>query len=398
VSAPITVSGGSASIAADCDDMVATAALVGTVAEHLAGTAARLHVYLLEALSPASIVDPDGAARYEFALARALDGPHGLSALAARGLAVQVGLRAAAEAYFAADRLRTELLPCYAAATGSEQYLVDLAVMAAGGQASLRRLAPVYPDGHAVLTPAGVDRSAVATTPPRTLRDLLSGLAHRNEGADGEIGVQILSGTGADGHPYRKVVVDIPGTKDWQAQNIHDPDVVNLGTNLRAMAGESTTYEAGVIAALKAAGVQAGDDVTIVGHSLGGTVAVNTARDLVAQGQRVSHVITAGAPASAVLADLPHSVQVLSIENHGDLVPHLDGSANPDLGNVTTVTVHHDHPSVLGNHDLDTSYVPGAADIDASDDPSVRSYLAGLHGQLNASSSTTYTYVITRGF
>jgi hypothetical protein len=127
-------------------------------------------------------------------------------------------------------------------------------------------------------------------------------------------------------------------------------------------------------------------------------VAVNTARDLVADGHNVTHVITAGAPASQVLADLPHSVQVLSIENAGDPVPHLDGSPNPDRANVTTVTIHHGQPALADNHDLQKSYLPGAADVDASTDRSVRAYLDGLQPQFNAASSTTYTYVISRGF
>lgn len=143
-----------------------------------------------------------------------------------------------------------------------------------------------------------------------------------------------------------------------------------------------------------------GDDITLIGHSLGGTVAVNTARDLVKSGYGVSHVITAGAPISRVVNELPESVHVLAIENSADLVPHLDGTPNPDRSNVLTATVEHPHGySVDDNHSLDKSYVPGAADIDAkaSSDPSIRNYLDGLSGQLNADTAATHTYQVTRG-
>jgi pimeloyl-ACP methyl ester carboxylesterase len=192
------------------------------------------------------------------------------------------------------------------------------------------------------------------------------------------------------------VIVEIPGTKDWNVSQLTDPDVTNAGTNLRALAGERTTYEKGVIAALDAAGVRNDDDITLIGHSLGGVIAVNTARDLTARGRNVSHVITAGAPISSVARHLPSSVQVLAVENQGDIVPHLDGSPNPDRATLTTVTVHHDHRNVTANHDLDKSYLPGAADIDASDDPSVRAYLDGLAAQLGAGSVTAHSYVVTR--
>lgn len=424
---PVGVSGGAASIAADCQDMLATSALIASVASALGSQALLLQRELSDGLNTSSLIDPVGAMRVEVALLSALDGPRGLAAVALRGVAVQVSLRAAAESYLSVDRVRTDLIPIAEVMSGStlaeldavsdllagrmttaaqdlltqDPYLVDVMVteLADGEvQGEMAALALPFDDGHAVLTPTGVDRSAIAAKPPRSLADLVSALAHRNDGADGEISVQILTGVDASGLSYRKVVVDIPGTKDWSVDNPVDTGVTNLGTNFRALAGESTSYENGVIAALKAAGVQPGDDVTLIGHSLGGVIAVNAARDLVAAGQNVTHVITAGSPISSVVKSLPSSVPVMALENSGDVVPHVDGSANPDLGNVTTVTLNHDQHSILSNHDLDKSYVPGAEDVDASSDPSVRAYLDGLQAQLTASSSTTYTYVVTRGF
>jgi hypothetical protein len=425
---PVGVTGGAASIAADCQDMIAVSSLIGTVAENLGLQAVLLQRELADGLNASSLIDPDGAARVEVALVTALDGPRGLVSVAVRTVTMQLALRAAAEAYLLADQLRTDLIPIVSVVENSTRsevdavsdllagryskalqdpltenpYLIDLVVDGLAGplgvQARMAELGAVYDDGHAVLKATGVDRSVAAAMPPRSLADLVGDLARRNDTANGEISVQILTGTDENGKSYRKVVVDIPGTKDWTPYDPVDTGVTNLGTNYRALAGERTSYEDGVIAALKAAGVTADDDVTLIGHSLGGVVAVNTARDLVASGQNVTHVITAGAPISDVVKALPSSVQVLALENSGDLVPHVDGSANPDLGNVTTVTLDHDHRSADQNHSLDKSYLPGAADVDASNDPSVRAYLNGLQGQLTATTGTTYTYVVSRGF
>ncbi len=419
MSAPVSVTGGAASIAADCQDMLATASLLGGAAAELELRALGLQIHLVDGLGLSAVVDPDGAARFEVALASALDGPSGLMAIALRCGVVQGALAAAARSYLAADRLRTDLMPLaqviresnlasidalegnWAAAWdqyADNPFLSDLIVSELTMRVPLPIAGFFYRDGHPVVTAEGIDRSPAVAQPPRSLRDLVAGLAHRNDGQAGEISVQILTGTDASGRPFRKVVVDIPGTKDWHLWDPVDRNVTNFGTNLQALAGERTTYEDGVIAAMKAAGVEPGDDVTLIGHSQGGVIAVNTARDLAAEGHNVTHVITAGAPISQVVTELPSSVQVMALENKADVVPHLDGSANPDLGNVTTVQVNHDQGSVGDNHSLDKSYVPGAGDVDASDDPSVRAYLAGLREQLSADSSTTYSYVVTRGF
>jgi hypothetical protein len=112
----------------------------------------------------------------------------------------------------------------------------------------------------------------------------------------------------------------------------------------------------------------------------------------------VTHVITAGAPIGGTVAALPPTVAVLALENEGDIVPETDGRPNPDRPNVTTATVHHDHGDVASNHDLDQSYVPGASDVAASDNASVRTYLCSIDGFLDGDSATTQRLLITRSF
>ena len=93
---------------------------------------------------------------------------------------------------------------------------------------------------------------------------------------------------------------------------------------------------------------------------------------------------------------MPGSVKVLALENDGDAVPCLDGAANPGRGNVTTVTVHHHDGSLVDNHDLSKSYLPGARDVDASTDTSVEDYLASASGYLEATSVQTKTYRVSQ--
>jgi len=428
VTAPVTVTGGAASIAADFEDLRTAAGIVGSAVDSLSAQALVLHRDLLDGIGLGAALDPVGAAHFEAAMAAALDGPNGMAVVVAEVLAMQVALTAAAEAYLAADQLRTSLAPyaevvlhspVSAIVVGGDllhgrrsaawqdlltenPYLVDVASGLIPANMPLpfaRMTSPagaglglLYPDGRPVIVANGVQTHQ---PPPRSTRDLTKNLLRADNGTDGEITVQVLDGVDANGSRYRKVIVNIPGTKKWNRPGA-DTDVADLGSDIHALDGETTTYEKGVIAALHAAGVTRADDITLVGHSLGGIVAVNAARDLAAEGQNVTHVITAGSPISRVVRNLPSSVQVMAIENRGDLVPHADGAANPDRGNVTTVTVDHDHHSIGANHDLERSYLPGAADIDASDDPSISAYRRSLSGQLNAQSATTYSYVVKR--
>jgi hypothetical protein len=420
---PVSVRGGAGGVEAHYDDLTAAARLFGRAAGDTGETAVVLHGYLVHpAVVASAALDPGGAAEFEGRLVAALDGPYGITWLAARCTVLDVGLRGAAAAYLAADRLDERLAPTIgalahapraigdgAAALGrgdpggalqrlltEDPELADLGVGLAGEllggsvPAGAWLLQQPFADGSPRVVDLGAD--AYADGPPRSLADVLAGLSHRNLGRSGEIDVRLLDG--ADGR--RRVIVDIPGTKNW-ALDAHNPDVTSLATNLRAVAGQVTTYERGVIDALRRAGVQPDDDVLLVGHSEGGLVALNVARHA-SHGFHVSHVVTAGAPLGLVAGGVASGVDVLALENDGDVVPHLDGAVNPDRVNVTTATVRHDHGTLGANHDLDASYVPGAADVDASDNPSLRAYLAGLGGFLGAGTVQTRTFLITRAY
>jgi hypothetical protein len=418
---PISVRGGTGGIEAHYDDMVDAAHLLGAAATELAETSAVLHRYLLDpGLGTGGLLDPAGAAAVEMSLADALDGPSGITFLAARCAALDVALRAAAAAYEASDRIRTDAhdvadgfigLPGALVAgtrvgvrTGSPRLaaqrlitadpaLADDVVTALGGVrgAGFAVATDLARDGTPVVRDLGTDPAADAAAPPRNIRDLIAALARRNEGRHGEIDVRIIRTTGG----ARAAIVDIPGTKSWQPLPNHD--VTSVATDLRAIAGRSSAYESGVFAALARAGVRNDDDVMLVGHSEGGIVAAQAAIDARRSGRfRVTHVVTAGAPIGAIAHDLPAAVRVLAIENRGDVVPHADGHTNPDRVGLTTVTVHRDSATVAGNHSLRASYLPGASDIDASGDVSVRDFVRSAAAFLHGDTVQTQRFLVTR--
>ncbi|MBV9594147.1 MAG: hypothetical protein JO147_10205 [Actinobacteria bacterium] len=280
--------------------------------------------------------------------------------------------------------------------------LVGLAVLfAAKGNvaATARRLGNAYPDGRAIVTELGSDTSGAAGLLPRSLTDVMSGLSQRNEGQAGEVDVRFVTSVDAAGTTTRSAIVDIPGTKDWAAPSGRlNPDVVNVGTDLRALAGDDTTYEEGVKEAMRQAGVRPDDKVMLVGHSGGGMVAVNLASHLSNSREfNVTHVVTAGAPIGIDLHRLPSRTKVLAFENHRDAVPQLDGEANVERGDVTTVAEDRIGKDLEDDHSLSAAYVPMAADADHSDDPSVRQFVDSAGGFLDGTSVETHRYLIRRG-
>ena len=425
---PISVRGGTNGVVAHYDDMTAAARLFARGACDTGAASLALHGYLIDPDVLASApLDPAGAARFEATLAAALDGPGGLTWLAGRCAALDVGLRSAAAAYLGADRLDERLEPELDALARAPKATLDAAaqlcrgdvgaalqklitddpqladlgigmagdVLGAGSVAVGARLVALpFPDGVPRVAGLGADPVADAAGAPRSLEGLLAGLARRDEGRPGEVDVRVLDGFALP----RRVVVDIPGTKDWSLAS-HNGDVTSIATNLRALHGATTTYERGVLEAMRRTGVRPDDDVLMVGHSEGGLVAVNAARRAAATGEfRVRQVVTAGAPLGLIAGSVPAGVNVLALETDGDVVPHLDGAENPDRLNITTVTAHRRYGDVIANHRLDETYLAAVRDVDASDDPSVRDYVRRLAGFLTASTVRTQAYQITRAY
>lgn len=419
---PVHVSGGLGGIVADCEEIAAMARTFGGAATHILHAAWALHGYLFDpALAASSLLDPVGYATFETDLGDALDGWHGLSWVGARAGLLDGELRLAATAYGAADRLKTSvhdevvgavLLPAALADAGAvlartgnplaaaqaaiarDPAAADTIVDALDLPDAIHAAALTLPDGHGVAHDLGIDRSAPATTPPRRLSDVITELGARDEDPHhGAVDVRTL--TLPDGS--RRVIVDVTGTRSWTP--LPTGDVTSLTTNGRALVGEPSAYEQGVLAAMRDAGVRRDDPVMLVGHSEGGMVAVEAARDAAASGTfTITHVVTVGSPIGLTVGALPRSVQVLALENSRDLVPHLDGVANPDEPNVTTVTGAHGNGTVIGDHAIEGSYLPLAEDTQASDNRSIRAFLSSARDYFRGAAVHTRAFQITREY
>ncbi len=415
---PVSVRGGAAGIEVFVHDLTRIAERLQNASTDTAGSAVSLHGLFLDVGDLGSVaLDPVGYARFAARLTAALDGPHGLVALAARCAVLAELLRDAARIYQSTDDVGVYLDPILAGLGGLPAAAGALAgaILADPTDPSswLRQLAAADPQlaplllaGLAVGTPgllagtigaaaylAGLKVDAVpgtaakVTTPPRTVEALLSGLRDATSGGRGDGSVIVRFLTYPNG--TRRVIVDISG------MNIASP-VTGLPAAATSLTGATSAYQRGVVEAMTKAGVTADDDVMLVGHSEGGMVAVNLAADPQTR-FKITHVITAGSPIGQTADDVPPDVQVLAIENDGDAVPTLDGRLNTAAPNCTTVTVHHNSGDAGTNHGMD-AYVPGGRDVDASTDPSVAAYEAGMAEYLHATSviSKTYTVVPAR--
>lgn len=256
-----------------------------------------------------------------------------------------------------------------------------------------------FPDGTPRVDPGGETRPSDAHA-PESVADLLRGVDRRQErgagkAVPGEVGVQRV--VGADGKV--RWIVQLPGTEVWPmkpGERLRD-----TGTNLHITGGDMSTYEKGVLDAMRRSGIGKNDEVMLVGHSQGGMVAGRMAsQPKVLDVFRITHVVTAGAPIGR--DHINPRVQVLALEGSHDIVPQLDGRANPDRANVTTVTFNDQKGTVGTNHALDEYQrrAEGLLKPPLQTNPSVaawnRSARNFLPGSSKASSASTQTWAISR--
>lgn len=225
----------------------------------------------------------------------------------------------------------------------------------------------LFGDYHGTLNPDYAPPDDFHLGSPTSVQGLMDNLGTVNDLEDGVISVQQV--VGPDGTV--RWIVDLPGTDHFMDEHA----IRNMGSNMNLIAGDDTAYAEAIQQAMQAAGVSPGDPVMLVGHSQGGMQAAALAADPDFP-YHVTHVVTAGAPIAT--SGIPDHVQVLSLENSADLVPHTDGEPNPATAHHTTVTADLPHGSFAGDHDLDTYAQIGAA-VDGSHDPSVQASLGSMH-------------------
>ncbi|KQW50682.1 hypothetical protein ASC77_25485 [Nocardioides sp. Root1257] len=279
------------------------------------------------------------------------------------------------------------------AVNGSGGLLTGLSgVPVPGNRAATALLATAYDDGDPVTTRRPDLGVAARDRQPDSVEGLVGHLAQvaalspdPDSRDNGTLEVQTLDG----GTDRARHIVYVPGTDDlgtlpWT----QDDDVRDLGSDLRSAAGEPTSYQRGILEAMRRAGIGPHEPVLLVGHSLGGMEAAALAsRDT---GFTITDVVTAGSP-TAQVDGFPDGVHVLSLEHRGDVVPLLDGTDNPDSTQQTTVAFTDGHDTtVVGAHGYG-HYEAGAAAVDASGDPSLVAERAGLRerGFLGGSAQVT---------
>jgi hypothetical protein len=203
--------------------------------------------------------------------------------------------------------------------------------------------------------------------------------------------------TGPDGR--RAWVVAVPGTAGWSPVPGRHP--LDLTGALQLMAGRPSAAAAAVAGALGRAGARPGEPVLLAGHSQGGMVAAALAAD---EGFRsrftVTHVVTAGSPIAHV--PVPAGVSVLALEHNGDVVPHLDGAANPDRPSWVTARgpVRGAAPAagaaggVAFAHALQP-YAGTAAVVDASAHESLRGWRSGIAPFMDRPGARAEAFTVT---
>ncbi|MFI8342936.1 hypothetical protein ACIF8W_23160 [Streptomyces sp. NPDC085639] len=140
-------------------------------------------------------------------------------------------------------------------------------------------------------------------------------------GALGNHGLALLRRVACSDGAVRHVLL-LPGTSFGLLSNSTPQDLVGAFDGLLRT---DTTYTRAAKKLLVRAGVPAGADIMIVGHSLGGLTAMNLAADVeLASTYRVTHVITLGSPIDGK-RPADHTTQVISLVNKHDVIPMLDG-------------------------------------------------------------------------
>lgn len=381
--ADLAVTGGVAGVAARHQELLALAWEYDETAERLRGWAARGAAVLADPdLLASGLLSPVTFAVAEAQVLEATAGPDGVGVESVAWEADAAALRTAAGALLDADRLAAAGLERLVLPLGWTLVAAPVWVPPAAGV-----LARLYPDGTPSVRPVVGVGVPAATTAPRSVRDLVEHLrqlsalspSSRSE-LNGTLALQTL--TGPDGH--RSHVLLLPGTDDMTTPPWgRDGDVRDMGTNLALVGGVPDDHTDGVLAALERAGV--GDDpVLVVGHSQGGMVAAALLARADEHGLSIRHGVTLGAPTGR-LAALPAGSQLLSLEHRGDVVPLLDGGANPDstaqvtvtFGPVDTGPARGGLEALADRHGF-AAYAEGASLIEASDHPSVRAQLAEL--------------------
>lgn len=193
------------------------------------------------------------------------------------------------------------------------------------------------------------------TLPPRSISELVA----RIPSGESQLRIERYETDG-----QQRWVAYIAGTQSLGMAT--DAEPFDMASNLQAVGDRPAASENAVRQALLAAGVHAGDQLVLVGHSQGGLVAARLAES---GDFHVVQCVTVGAPLGPIADDTP----TLAIVHRGDVVPGLGGTALPPPQRITvqaTAAMPADS-GLMDEHSLDR-YRQTAALVDQSSDPELQ--------------------------
>ena len=220
---------------------------------------------------------------------------------------------------------------------------------------------------------------------------LLRRVEQLGETGEGEIEVVRL-----ENHGRTSWAVLLPGTQTTVPTGGSNPfDEAGVAD---AMGYGSRNTAGAIRQALHEAGVEAGEQIAIVGYSQGGIHAMNLAQDEAFLADfDVKFVLTAGSPVGGATAE--PGIASLHLEHEHDLVPGMDGLPNPDAKDRVTVTLSNplsmtpmDDVGLGPAHKL-PNYLEGAEAVAASGHPSLSASTAALAAVTGAGGASSVTRI-----
>ncbi len=460
---PLSVTGGVGGLTASYADITTEAQQLTALSGRLLELAASLQAMLADPnVVAGAALDPGGAARFEGALAYALDGPNGLT-LTATGIGAHaLTTRGTVLAYQAKDAALASMASSLQYAAGEVVGSHPLAVGAAGAAGIAAWLADEKLQGrdaaadaqqfltsHPWLTrdivnmaPGVIDASIENVSGPMAplLRKLLglppffpttvpeaaglAGLLYPDGSphvvADPAYAVtpptglgSLFAELGAEEGNSQQVLVDKVAGPNGQGVVIELPGTQFDHWNLVPLQQYTTPYDLSTnLRSMSAAettyldgvvqSIESDPDITKSTPimTLGHSQGGMIATQLAARLSADGYDVTHVATAGSPVATMtvPDSVQELSLQNTQDVVPQLSGVDNPDLPNRTTVSFAAGDGTVGGDHSVADVYAPVAAQIDQDTEASIARWKQGTDVFFGGTSATQTALTITRTF
>ncbi|MDR1426256.1 MAG: GPI inositol-deacylase, partial [Bifidobacteriaceae bacterium] len=280
----------------------------------------------------------------------------------------------------------------------------------AAGPASTRRLTTIFGIMGTIIT-RGLGYWAARIRRVSTTKEILKGgladLVDRVDKADWQVKhvtpsilvSKVVTGAGKKA----SWIVSLPPTTPL----IGGSNPMDLVSDIQGMGELPNDLVDGVLKALSDAGVKKGEQILMIGHSLGGitAAAVASCKEFRSQYSPAA-IITLGSPIASI--KIPEDVKVLALEHRQDVFPALAGAPNPQTPNFVTVT----RDLAISNNTAESDaakqfmgtdaharefYRNTLAMVDKMNDPSIKAFKQAIAPiMVRGASVTTTQYEVVR--